>query len=126
MIRTSLLRKLKDVDAASGVTPSTVIDQGTATSVTIAHGDLNKVHRMANASAGTVALPSADAAHVGYWVEIRKRGAGNIQINRNGSDTIAGATSLSNTTASETWASIRLVIEEAGRWGIQTREGYWA
>ncbi|KKL15548.1 hypothetical protein LCGC14_2504500 [marine sediment metagenome] len=103
----------------------TVVNQGTATAITITSSDLNKIHVLENVAALVITLPLATAALLGSWITFRKKAAGDVTANANGSDAIADGTSIANTVAAQTWAEVTLVIDKAGNWGISPMLGSW-
>jgi len=92
---------------------------------TITANDMNAEHRFTGAA--TVTLPTITGLMVstGAWVIIAKRTTGNIVINRAGTDVFveAGTTTLTNSNAAEIYASIQLIVEEAGIWSIRDQFG---
>ena len=114
------------IASGGGCAPPPVVYNNTDTTINLTVADLNKVWVIENASAVAVNLPSVGSSHIGYWIEIRKKGAGNLTINRADSDTIAGGTKTENLVASQTFAAIRLILETATSWGAQgTPLGSW-
>ncbi len=103
----------------------TVINQGTKTTLNLTSGDLNKVHVLENIAALTISLPATGAILVGSWITFRKKAAGNVTANANGSDALADGTSISNTVAAQTWAEVTLFIDTATSWGLSPMLGSW-
>jgi len=103
----------------------TVVYNGTDTLINLSTSDLNKVHVIENAAAVVVNLPSVGASDVKDWVEFRKKGAGNLTVNRGGANTVVGLTSIANTVAVQTYAYVRLILETATNWGRQGALGSW-
>jgi hypothetical protein len=106
------------------VTPSLVYNN-TDTTINLTTSNLNTIYVIENVSNVVINCPSVDSGHIGSWMEVRKKGAGNITINRADSDLIVGGTSIANTEAAQTYAFIRLLIETATSWGMQGSLGSW-
>jgi len=102
-----------------------VVYNSTDTIINLSTSDLNKVHVIENAAAVVVNLPSVGSSDVKAWVEFRKKGAGNLTINRGGTNTVVGLTSISNTVPAQTFAYVRLIVETATNWGRQGALGNW-
>lgn len=115
-------------DSKIGVRPQKQIsiNHGTDTTVVLTADDLNKIHVFENTSACTVTLMSISASDIGSWIEFRKKGAGNLTINRTDSDTIAGSdVSITNTNLGQTYAFLKLKIDGATNFGFGAMLGDW-
>ena len=82
-----LTTALRMIDLLVGSVPS-VESQGDIITKTFILSDLNKIHTFANAATCTVFLPSVAITDIGKWIEIRKKGAGALEIYAADSDTI--------------------------------------
>lgn len=94
-------------------------------------GDLNQVFVVNKATAVALTLPDIGANEIGYWLKLLKRGAGNITVNCGGTDNIsdqggAVATSIANTTSTDTFAHLELIVEANGTWALGSMLGSWS
>ena len=112
------------VISGSSVIPS-VVYNNSDTTINLTIADLNKIHVIENAAAVAVNLPDISASEIGYWLRLRKKGAGNLTINRGGADTIVGLTAIANTVAAQTYAWLQLIVEVANNWGMDGSLGSW-
>ena len=96
-------------------------------SVILTISDLNKVHVCSAATLKcTITLPSISVTEIGYWVKIRKAGAGEIEIVASDSDTVMDTgTKVNNAYITETAAFIELYVETATHWGCGGLLGRW-
>ena len=112
------------VDSVVEAAEKTVVDQGEAVTVNLAVADLNKVHLLKSSGETAVNLPSVDNDDVGSWIDFRKRGSGEVTINRADSDLINGQTYCKNATE-QTFAMVVLLLEEETKWGQGPAIGDW-
>lgn len=84
---------------------------------------------VSSASARTLYLPGLSSYALGWKVTIIKFGAGNVTIQAPLADYIADSSVHSyirNTVATETYASITLVLSQVNKWQIEGAHGTWA
>jgi hypothetical protein len=86
--------------------------------------DWGKVYIVNSSSSVTLSIPAMNAAAVGKPLEIWKIGTGGVVIDLDGTDTLDGSGSVSNTT-SETDASLTLRVVAVGRAHVRNNLGSW-
>lgn len=89
--------------------------------------DLSKIHIIDSVSSVVLSLPAATI--IGSWVEIHKLNSGDLTTTADGTDVINDSSaggSVVNSTASQTWAVIRLVVVSSGVWRMSYSLGSWA
>jgi hypothetical protein len=118
--------QIKTVSDAVGVTVVPV-DHTTATEVTLTSSDLNKTHLFSNTATCVVTMMSVSVTNAGQWIEFRKKGAGDLEINMADSDTvmIVGDTQVSHYDAAPTFDFLKLLLESATHWGCGGFYGPW-
>jgi hypothetical protein len=109
---------------------------GTATTVSVKTADYNvelsdsgSVILMSSASNLTVYLPSLNTDQIGFEITIAKHGAGNVTVQAHKADYIADGTVggyIRNTTAGETYASVKLILAARYYWKVEAAHGTWA
>ena len=121
-----LTQGLRIIDGAIAGTAS-VESHGDITTKTFIVTDFSKIHTFSNTATCTVFLPSVDATNIGSWLEIRKKGAGALEIYAADSDIImiAGDTQISNYDSAPTFDFIKLFLESATHWGCNGLYGPW-
>jgi hypothetical protein len=111
--------------AASAGLIKDVEDQGSVSILTLTTSDLNKVHLLKNSGETTlVYLPSVGSSHVGSWLDLRKRGSGEVCVYPSDSDLINKHSGIKNETE-QTFAQITLTLEEETEWGAGPFVGDW-
>ena len=111
-------------DAATGT--NTVEEHGTTSRISLDSDDYNKIHRFEPESGipMIVNLPPADEDDIGKYLDMRKRGSGELYFHRSGEGTIFGETRCLNETE-ETFAQVVLVLETATEFGAGPILGNW-
>jgi len=123
---TPLDRKLTWETVQLLLRPFTIVDQGTATVVTLVATDLNKTHIFKNTTSCTITFPTVTSSNKGAHIQCRKKGIGNIDIKRGGANTfIDDATHFANTSSLQTYSYITLMTDTATNWGIEAMLGDW-
>jgi len=110
--------------AASSGEQRTVVNQGEVTTLNLVTTDLNKVHLLKNSGEATINMPSVGSNDVGSWIDFRKRGSGEVTINRADNDLIHGQEWCKNETE-QTYAMVVLLLEEETEWGHGPVVGDW-
>lgn len=113
------------VVSGTSVIPPVVYNNSDVT-INLTIADLNKIYIIENAAAVAVNLPDISASEIGYWLRLRKKGVGNLTVNRGGADTIVGLTTIANTVAAQTYAWLQLMVEVANNWGMDGSLGSWS
>ena len=121
---TESLRLIDEEMATGGTGKKTVTDQGNVVTLDLTVSDLNKVHLLQNTGEAIITLPSVGADNVGSWLDFRKRGSGEVTINRADADLIHGQEWCKNETE-QTFAMVVLLLEEETKWGHGPVVGDW-
>ena len=101
-----------------------IVEQGDAPTLNLTVSDLNQVHLLQNSGEVAVNLPSVDSDDVGSWIDFRKRGSGEVTINRADLDLINGQEYCKNETE-QTFAMVVLLLEKETEWGQGPVVGDW-
>jgi len=120
--------RIFDTEIAAAST-LTVTDHTTETTVVLDYDDFDEVHLFQNTSACIVTLPDVDTTDVGKWMELRKKGSGDLTINVGGSGEYIMTTSgrcVANTNISPTFEYINLFVESASHWSCRGMYGVWS
>jgi len=124
---TPLDRKLTWETVQLLLKPTIIVDQGIATVVTLVATDLNKTHLFKNTTSCVITFPTVTSSNKGAHIQCRKKGIGDIDIKRGGTNTfIDNATHFANTNASQTYSYITLIADTATNWGISAMLGDWS
>ena len=90
--------------------------------------DVAKILTMNSGADTTFSLPSVGAGDVGMWFTFVKLGAGKVTINAADLDTIADSgtgDTIYNDEATETYATITLILVSETKWTIEGAHGTW-
>lgn len=103
-----------------------IVNNSTATLITIATSNLNKIHRFSNTASCYVTFPTITSSQTGNWIWIRKKGIGGIDLKVQGANTLNdNASHIYNNNASQTNALLKLSIENATNFEIEDIFGDW-
>ena len=116
-----------DISRVATAIKKRIVDHGTATVVTLVATDWNKVHNFKNTTSCVITCPTATIDDKGAWIQCRKKGSGNIDIKRGGTNTfIDTATHFANINSTQTYAYLTLLVDTATNLGIDAMFGEWS
>jgi len=117
--------ELKTVEESATGT-KTIEEHGTTSRISLDSDDYNKTHRFEPESGipMIVNLPTADEDDIGKFLDMRKRGSGELYFHRSGEGLIFGETRCVNETE-ETFAQVVFVLETATEFGAGPILGNW-
>jgi len=116
----NITKAFRIFDAGIGDGQFSVVDNGTDTAVTLDSDAFGTIQLFQNTSPCTVYLPAVSSDDIGKWIEIRKKGSGNLTILGSGDSIIETSTTIIySTNSTPTFDSLLLFVESANHWSIR-------